>query len=432
MIRRVVKIQLGLFAAIGLGAMSYAGASVVFPTTFKSTYRVTVQLHDSGGIFTNGEVTYRGVNVGRIGALHLTHDGVDAALTILSSFKIPDDLNVLVADKSPVGEQYVDLQPVRSGPPYLHNGSVIPADRTRIPVSVNSLLVDLDTLSNSVNPVELRTVIDELGTALVNTATPLHRLLDNSELLTQSLQNSLPQTIKLINAGHTVLDTARDTGSQFKEFAQGLAALSQQLVTSDPDLRRLIDNGVSASQELDTFLQQVQPSLYPLLGNLVTLNSIGTVRLPGLKQTLIIAPSALAALSRGFRGTQIVTPLTLGADTTGKCTYATPERLPSDLSTRPTDTTQYCPVGPLDPRGARNAPRPAGDTTAGPGNDNGGPTLGGFADSTAAPAVTGYDPATGLALSPGGQMFVYGGHPGPDPSLPGQSWAVYLLGLVAR
>lgn len=432
MIRRVVKIQLGLFAAIGLGALSYAGASVVFPTTFKSTYRITVQLPDSGGIFTNGEVTYRGVNVGRIGALHLRPEGVDVTLTMLSTFKIPDDLNVLIADKSPVGEQYVDLQPHRSGPPYLHNGSVISADHTKIPVSVNSLLVDLDTLSNSVNPVELRIVINELGTALVNTGTPLHRLLDNGQALTASLQNSLPQTIKLINSGRTVLTTARDTGSQFKEFAQGLAALSQQLVTSDPDLRRLIDNGVAASQQLDTLLQQIQPSLYPLLGNLVTLNSIGAVRLPGLKQTLIVAPSALAGLSRGFLGHQVVTPLTLGEDQTPKCTYAAARRLPSDLSVRPTDINQYCPVGPIDPRGARNAPRPPGDTTAGPGNDNGGPTVGAPTDAAAAPPLTGYDPTTGLAITPGGQLFVYAGHPGPDPTLPDQSWAVYLLGLIGH
>ena len=44
------------------------------------------------------------------------------------------------------GEQFLDLRPRNGRSPYLHNGSVIPASRTSLPVSTQDLLVNLDRL----------------------------------------------------------------------------------------------------------------------------------------------------------------------------------------------------------------------------------------------------------------------------------------------
>ncbi len=67
---------------------------------------------NSGGIFTNAEVTYRGVPVGRVGDLTLTQDGVSVALMIDDSApQIPASAKAVVANRSAIGEQYVDLQP---------------------------------------------------------------------------------------------------------------------------------------------------------------------------------------------------------------------------------------------------------------------------------------------------------------------------------
>ena len=43
------------------------------------------ELATSGGIFTNAEVTYRGVPVGRVGDMSLTSDGIEVDLLIDSS-----------------------------------------------------------------------------------------------------------------------------------------------------------------------------------------------------------------------------------------------------------------------------------------------------------------------------------------------------------
>lgn len=406
MIPKIVKIQLAAFGIIGIGAMTYAGASVVLPTIVTPTYSVKAEFKDGGGTFKNGEVTYRGVNVGRIASTRLTSDGVEITLEIEKRTpKIPQDLIAVVANKSAVGEQYVDLLPQSNDGPYLSEGSVIPQSKTKIPVPINNLVVDLEKAVAGVNLDDLHVLVDELAKASENTAPSVQRLIDNSQSFTATLQDSLPDTLRLINSAQANFETARDTASQLRQFAQGLSALSQQLVTSDPDVRKILDAGVVSSKELDTFLTQVQPDLFPLLGNLVTASQITAARVPGLKQTLMLLPVAASNLAQSFHDGEFFSPLTVGEDTTPKCTYPATRRLPTDLST-PTPQNMYCKDdhGSSVPRGARNAPRPAGDTTGGPAtgpNDIGGPNT----NKSSTPLVAAYSPATGLAVSTDGSYF---------------------------
>ena len=83
-ITRMVRVQLLallLVAVVGVGYVGfrYAGLRRRLGAT---TVPVTVQLADSGGIFTGADVTYRGVSVGRVGPLTLTAAGVDVQLDI--------------------------------------------------------------------------------------------------------------------------------------------------------------------------------------------------------------------------------------------------------------------------------------------------------------------------------------------------------------
>ena len=439
MIARGIKIQLGAFLVIAIGAMSYAGASVVLPAAVTPTYSIKAQFKDAAGTFRQGEVTYRGVNIGRIGKVSLKGDGVEVTLVLEKrSPKIPVDSIAVVANKSAVGEQYVDLQPQSDSGPYLTPGSVIPQSRTKIPVPINSLIVDLDKTIKGINLNDLNIVVDELAKAVNNTADPVQKLIAASDSFTLALQDSLPDTIKLINAGKVNLQTARETSGQLRQFAQGLSALSQQLVTSDPDLRGIVDAGIVASKQLGGFLDQIQPDLYPLLGSLATVSQIGAARVPGLKQTVLLLPVASGRLHLAFHSSQLFTPLTVGEDLTPKCTYPATRSLPNDKTTAPVQTNYYCPddKGATNPRGSRNVPRPAGDTTGGPGNDTGGPVVTPTGDSTLTPGLGTYDPVTRLASTASGQYFTVAEDVGLSAQLRQElgdrTWMVLLTGLISR
>lgn len=93
---QLIALVLVTVVAVGYAGFRYAGLDRIFGAT---TYPVTVQLADSGGIFTGADVTYRGVSVGRVGQLSLTARGVDVQLDIENSApSIPADARAVVGN----------------------------------------------------------------------------------------------------------------------------------------------------------------------------------------------------------------------------------------------------------------------------------------------------------------------------------------------
>ena len=98
---------------------------------------------------------------------------------------------------------------------------------------------------------------------------------------------------------------------------------------------------MQASQQLDSLIQQVQPGLYPLLGNLLTVNSITNARMPGTQQLLTILPGAADRLLAAIQPTLVQFGFVVD-NAQPPCVYSTPRRLPTDTSPSPTVTNQDC------------------------------------------------------------------------------------------
>lgn len=298
MITRGVKAQLLAFATVTAVGVSYVGAEYtgLADALLDRGYTVHADFADSGGVFPGAEVTYRGVPVGRVGELRLTGSGgVSVALDIDDGApRIPADTLAVVADRSAVGEQYVDLQPRTDDGPYLLDGSAIPRGSTRVPLPSTDLVLSLDRLVNSVGKDDLRVTVDELGKAFAGTGPDLSRLVDSGNALVDSASASLPETISLIDTSGTVLKTQADQGSSIKSFARDLAALTAQVKASDGDLRKVIGNATPAAQEVDSLLKGLSPRLSVLLANLISGGQVMVARLPGVEQALVTFPALVA------------------------------------------------------------------------------------------------------------------------------------------
>jgi virulence factor Mce-like protein len=296
-ITRKVRLQLIAFVAVALLGISFVSFRYVGldRLLLGNGIDVAADFSDSGGIFVNAEVTYRGVGVGRISDMQLTDDGVRVTLTLdPGAPDIPADTSAVVANRSAVGEQYVDLRPDDDHGPYLADGSVIPQDRTAIPIPVEQLLLDVDDLVGSIDTDDLRVVVEELGTAFAGAGDDLGRLLDNGDLLLARAEQSLPQTLRLITDGQTVLDTQAESRSAIQSWASDLRALTDTLVSSDPDIRSLLVNAPDAGAALQTLVQDAGPSLGPLVRYLDVLNDVTIPRLDGVEQMLATYPDAVS------------------------------------------------------------------------------------------------------------------------------------------
>jgi phospholipid/cholesterol/gamma-HCH transport system substrate-binding protein len=296
MIARSTKFKLAAFATVGILGMAYLGFNYVGldRALLGGGYEVAADFRDSGGIFVNAEVTYRGVEVGRVTDMQVVEDGVRVVLRVdPGADPIPADVEAAVATRSAVGEQYVILRPTSPGKPYLEDGSVIPQERTSIPVPVEQMLLNLDELVGSIDQENLRILIEELGRAFEGAGDDLGRLIDNGNLLLARAEESLPETLQLIRDGRTVLDTQRDSRTAIQAWASDLRLFTDTLVEMDPDLRTLVVNAPDAGQALQDLVEDAGPGLGSLVRNLDILNGVQIPRLDGIRQMLVTYPDAV-------------------------------------------------------------------------------------------------------------------------------------------
>ncbi len=168
MLTRFVRNQLIIFtiaSIVGVAVMVFAYMQV---PTLLGIGRITVKLElpAAGGLYRFSNVTYRGVQIGKVTDVKLTENGAEATLSLDTSPKIPADLQAEVRSVSAVGEQYVDLRPRTDSGPYLQDGSVIAMDNTTIPQEVGPMLDQVSKLVDSIPEDRLSDLLDESFKAL--------------------------------------------------------------------------------------------------------------------------------------------------------------------------------------------------------------------------------------------------------------------------
>lgn len=365
------RIKLVTFAVLAVAVLAFTAvryASLGRVIGLSGYYTVKLNLPNAGGLFTQADVTYRGVSVGRVGAMGLTPGGIVVDLKISNSApKIPADVQATVADLSAVGEEYVNLSPRTDHGPYLTSGSVIAEPDTQLPPSITSVLTSINNLVSSVPRRSLRTLVAQLGAAFEGQGPNLQVLLDTSSTLTRAATQDLPQSTKLITDGQTVLATQAADTSEIKSFGQSALLLASQLDKSNSDLERLITNTPQAAVQLAGLLRDNDVPLGAVIANLLTLADVTVTRQPALEEMLSALPAAVAAGSSVITARGANFGLALTFFTPYPCTAGyggTVYRNGLDLSAAPPlNTSASCTLPPssqVNVRGSANAPSGGG------------------------------------------------------------------------
>jgi phospholipid/cholesterol/gamma-HCH transport system substrate-binding protein len=303
---KATQLRLITFALVGVliiafTALHYANLGRYLGS--RGYYVVRLDLANSGGIYPNADVTYRGVSVGRVGPMRLTRTGIEVDLNISSSApRIPANLHVAVADLSAVGEQYVDLRPDGSGGPYLTDGSVIPERVTALPLPVTSVLTSVNALASSLPLGALRKLTDEMATGFGGQAANLQAVIDGNSAIASRAAATMPQTTTLIRDGQTVLRTQIAETGALTSFGQNALLLARQLANSDNSFRGLIVNGSQAAAQVADLLAGTNPSLGVLIANLLTTSDVTLTRGNALQELLSVLPADVAIGSTVING----------------------------------------------------------------------------------------------------------------------------------
>jgi phospholipid/cholesterol/gamma-HCH transport system substrate-binding protein len=370
MFSRTARIQLWVFAVVTVISV---GAIALFYVRVPArlgvgSYEVTANFVAGGGLYENANVTFRGVQAGRVEAVQLTDSGVAAHMRLNSDIKIPQNSTAIVKSVSAVGEQYVDfVPPVDPSPAVLRDGAAIPKEQTAIPQDVAELLREADRLVSSLDNTRLQDLLSETFKAFNGSGPELARLIQSARVLIDEANASWPQTSALIDQAGPLLEAQIRSGDDIRSLSDGLARLTSEVAGADPQLRSLLATAPDAAAEAGETFSGIRPSFPVLAANLANFGRVGVIYHKSIEQALVIFPALQASL------------LTIGgqlpADEGGKqdfkisindpppCNtgFLPPSeiRTPGDTTLRELPTDMYCKVAQNDPmvvRGARNYP----------------------------------------------------------------------------
>jgi phospholipid/cholesterol/gamma-HCH transport system substrate-binding protein len=370
MLTRFVRNQLILFtiaSIVGVAVMVFGYMQV---PTLLGIGRITVQLElpATGGLYRFSNVTYNGVQVGKVTGVELTDSGAEATLRLDTSPKIPADLQAEVLSVSAVGEQYVDLRPRTDAGPYLQDGSVIAMDDTTIPQAVGPMLDQVSALVDSIPEGRISDLLDESYKAFNGAGYDFQSLLDSASKVTGDVNDVSDQTRALIDDAGPLLDSQAETTDSIRTWARSLAGITDQVAQNDPEVRAILQQGPGFAQEVSQLLEQVRPTLPVLLANLTTVGQILVTYNPSIEQLLVLLPGVVAAQQAFGLPKNNPTGLPQGDFTLtiadpNSCTvgFLPPSswRSPADSTTIDTPDGLYCKLpqdSPIAIRGARNYP----------------------------------------------------------------------------
>lgn len=355
----------GLVLTLVVGsAYLLIGALRVAP--FASSYRVTVQLPDSGGLLPNQDVSLRGVRIGRVESLQITPTGVNAIATITSQVRIPANSVVHVSALSPAGEQYINFEADSDAGPYLHDGSRIGLDHATVPVSLARLLGDADGLLSQVDPRKIELIKKELSLGKEGPS-KLASIVDGGTFLLSTLDSVLPETTSIIKTSRVVLTLASDKNAGLAATATELDHTLSGIARMQAGYRRLTAQTPRTVAAIDNLFSDNSDTMVQLLGSMATLSQLLYLRVPALNALFPdYRGSVLDAVASAFHDHGVWAIADLYPRYV--CDYGTPAHAPSAADYYEPFMYTYCRDD--DPavsiRGAKNAPRPAGDDTAGP------------------------------------------------------------------
>ncbi|WP_217165202.1 MCE family protein [Streptomyces sp. AC512_CC834] len=331
---RTAGLTAGGLIAVGLAFALTVGGVTVVPHGFDGIedlplpggadlgdhpYTVTAELQDVLSLVPHSAVRVNDVAVGRITDIELGKDDWSARVTmeINGEVRLPADATARLEQSSLLGEKYVQLvaPAKKTGTGRLADGSVIPLSRTSRNTEVEEVFGALSLLLNGGGVNQLKTITQELNSALGGREPEVRSMLKRVNTLVTDLDDhrgDITDALDAVNRLSATLATRKDdVGTVLTDLSPGLKTLEKQRGSLLTMLRSLDTLSGVAVSTINASKDDMIADLKALAPTLKALADAGT-DLPDSLQVLLTYPFTDEVLS-GVKGDYLNTYLTMVA-----------------------------------------------------------------------------------------------------------------------
>ena len=301
MMSRRVFLNLIVFLILFFIMIGWAVTNVVSVRGIDRPYPIAAMFSNAFGVLPNAEVTYLGVEYGRINKVERVEGGVRVEMEIKRDHVIPEGSTANIYRKSAIGEQYVDFSPppdYEGGGPFYKKGTVLPLERTTVPLEFSELLRSASELISAVPPEAVSTLLREASVGLQGRTDSLRELTQSGDRLAATLAERTETLDRLATNNTRLTHVVTEHRGSLGQAVTDLRQVADSLKNARGDVSVLLARG---SQLLGQTADLVAKHKGNLDCDLKTLERVidettTPYRLNGLRALLEFGPKAFDQL----------------------------------------------------------------------------------------------------------------------------------------
>lgn len=262
--------------------------------------KITAYFTNSTGIYVGDEVRILGVRVGEIDSIEAQPQQVKITFWVKDRFKIPADAQAVILSPSLVSARAIQLVPAYDGGPVMPTRSVIPLERTAVPVEWDDLRGQLEKLVEALQPTEPGGV-STLG-AFVNTAaenlrgsgTDIRDTIIGLSQAFSALGDHSDDLFGTIRDLSLVVTALQDSRTVLEALNTNLAATTALLVNQPGEIDRAIADIGDVAADVTDFAVENREAVGTTADLLASVSDALDASIEDIKQTLHVAPTQLS------------------------------------------------------------------------------------------------------------------------------------------
>jgi phospholipid/cholesterol/gamma-HCH transport system substrate-binding protein len=260
---------------------------------------VVAYFDNSTGVFPGDDVLIRGVPVGKIDKIDPQPTRAKITFSFDRNYKVPADVKAAILSPQLVTGRAIQLTPPYTSGPTIQNGAIIPQDRTAVPVEWDDVRVQLERVTQLLQPTKpggVSTLGEFINTAATNLRGQGASIRDTIIKLSQAVSalgdhsQDIFSTFKNLS---TLVSALHDSTDLLEQLNQNLASVSSVLADDPNKVGQAAADLNSVVGDVQSFAADNRDAIGTTSDKLASITKALVDSLDDIKQTLHIAPTTI-------------------------------------------------------------------------------------------------------------------------------------------
>ncbi|WP_119726814.1 MCE family protein [Thermomonospora amylolytica] len=263
--RRLTALATGLALVAATGGCSVAGGD--------GAYRVTVYFAKTTSLYEQSRVKVMGADAGVVTGITAERGRVRVDLEMNEEVPLPANVHAAIVSANTLGERYVQLHPAwRRGQPKAGPGTVIPVERTELPVEVDEALDAFGRLGDSLDARTIGDAVESGADGLRGKGDDVNRGLQAAATLTGDLAAQDRRLVRVAERLRSLATTLNERDERLTGLIDSFSATSRALAEERQRLQAFVSGLAAVIQRgevLITAYRETLPGTVADMSNIV-------------------------------------------------------------------------------------------------------------------------------------------------------------------